>query len=140
MAHVNKRRTQSGELRYDVRYRGPDDKERSRSFRTRHHQQHIDGDYKNPPQAPYRTLHRRSRELLKRPPVRLSPQLRRVVRDHFLASLQRREIQVVVLSLDDHHLHILARFAAWRCWVLHPCSPPPPFQLPRTSPSCSSSS
>ncbi|HEY5014359.1 MAG TPA: tyrosine-type recombinase/integrase [Acidimicrobiia bacterium] len=35
MAHVNKRRTHSGELRYDVRYRGPDDKERSRSFRTR---------------------------------------------------------------------------------------------------------
>jgi len=35
MAHVNKRRTQSGELRYDVRYRGPDDRERSRSFRTR---------------------------------------------------------------------------------------------------------
>jgi len=27
-AHVNKRRTQAGEVRYDVRYRGPDDKER----------------------------------------------------------------------------------------------------------------
>lgn len=32
---IDKRRTRSGELRYDVRYRGPDGKERSRTFRTR---------------------------------------------------------------------------------------------------------
>lgn len=32
---IAKRRTRSGEVRYDVRYRGTDGKERSRTFRTR---------------------------------------------------------------------------------------------------------
>ena len=28
-----------------------------------------------------------------------------------MASLRRRDIEVVIASLDDHHLHILARFS-----------------------------
>ena len=35
MAHIDKRKTTKGEWRYEVRYRGPDGKERTRTFRTR---------------------------------------------------------------------------------------------------------
>ena len=35
MAHIEKRKTSKGEWRYEVRYRAPDGKERTRTFRTR---------------------------------------------------------------------------------------------------------
>lgn len=35
MAHIDKRKTTKGEWRYEVRYRGPDGQERTRTFRTR---------------------------------------------------------------------------------------------------------
>jgi hypothetical protein len=82
-----------------------------RGFRTRHHRQHIDGDYKNPPTpGTFDNLHQRSRRLMTRPPVYLTPtQIPRVLSE-FLASLHRRSMEVIVAALDTHHLHILARF------------------------------
>ena len=51
-----------------------------RGFRTRHHKEHVEGDYKNPPVENYEQRLRKSKELMKRDPVYLTvTQRRRVV-------------------------------------------------------------
>jgi REP element-mobilizing transposase RayT len=79
-------------------------------FRTRHGRQHIDGDYKNPPREDFTALHKHSASLLKRPPVRFSPEQRTIVRDALLASFAKWCVELVVLSVDSIHVHLLARF------------------------------
>lgn len=83
----------------------------SRGWRSRHHREHCEGDYKNPPaHGTFDELHSRSRELLKREPVRLSPAARKVACAVFAESLHERGIDVVAVAIDDHHFHVLARF------------------------------
>ena len=44
-----------------------------RGFRTRHHREHVEGDYKNPPPpGTYAAKYERSKRLLKQDPVRLT--------------------------------------------------------------------
>ncbi len=51
-----------------------------RGFRTRHHREHVEGDYKNPPpQGRYAERERRSRESLKCDPICLPESLRPIV-------------------------------------------------------------
>src|SRR5437763_6902366 len=46
-----------------------------RGFRTRHHREHVEGDYKNPPPpGKYDAKNARSKRLLKEPPVVLPPE------------------------------------------------------------------
>lgn len=82
-----------------------------RGWRARHHREHCEGDYKNPP-APgsFDKLLSRSHSLLKREPVRLSPEARIVACRVFAESLHERGIEIVVVAIDDHHFHVLARF------------------------------
>ncbi|TVQ59475.1 MAG: hypothetical protein EA379_10815 [Phycisphaerales bacterium] len=58
----------------------------------------------------YDELHRRSKALMQRAPVRLSSEARIVVRDVMVESLLRDGIELAALCVDDHHFHILARF------------------------------
>src|SRR5437763_8982102 len=52
----------------------------ARGFRTRHHREHVEGDYKNPPPpGKYKEKERRSREELKQPPVVLPAEWRKTV-------------------------------------------------------------
>src|SRR5438477_6147494 len=92
----------------------------ARGFRTRHHREHVEGDYKNPP-APgqYEERHQKSKDLMKRPPVYLTIPQRTRALDEFVGSLQRREIEVVAASIDRVHFHVLARFPAHdpRHWI-----------------------
>jgi hypothetical protein len=83
----------------------------ARGFRTRHHREHVEGDYKNPP-APgqYEKRHQKSKDLMKRPPVYLSVPQRTRALEEFVGSLRRREIEVVTASIDRVHFHVLARF------------------------------
>ncbi len=82
-----------------------------RGFRTRHHREHVEGDYKNPPPpGSYDALHARSKTLMRRPPVRLPPEARRIACDEIVASLAHQGIEVVCACVDDHHFHVLARF------------------------------
>jgi hypothetical protein len=83
-----------------------------KGFRTRHHREHVDGDYRNPPpKGRYDERHLRSKGLMKRPPVYLSPGQRVRAVDQFVRSLQKRDIEVVTASVDRVHFHVLARFA-----------------------------
>jgi hypothetical protein len=53
---------------------------RPRGFRTRHHREHIEGDYKTPPPpGKYADRYKRNKESLKQEPVKLDPEMRGVV-------------------------------------------------------------
>ena len=82
-----------------------------RGFRTRDHREHVQGDYKNPPpRGIYALLYERSKSLMKRPPIYLPAHLRAPILDLLIQSLLAQNLDVVATSLDDHHLHLLARF------------------------------
>ena len=82
-----------------------------KGFRTRHHREHVEGDYRNPPpKGKYDELFERSKRLMKRDPVFLDPDQRKRAIDELVASLQRRNIEIAAASVDRIHKHILARF------------------------------
>ena len=83
-----------------------------RSFRTRHHREHIEGDYKHPPPpGKYDERHLRTQSIMTREPVILGIEQRILIVRLMVESLQRRTIDVAVASMTDVHFHILARFA-----------------------------
>ena len=82
-----------------------------RGWRTRHHREHVEGDYKHtPPAAVCEQLLARSTRLLKREPVHLSAIQRQQAMDAVVRSFDLHGIELIAASLDDHHLHLLARF------------------------------
>ena len=81
-----------------------------RGFRTRHHRRHVDGDYKHPPSEDFTALHAHSLSLLKRAPVRFTVIQRPLVRDALLKSLMKWNVELIALSVDAIHVHLLARF------------------------------
>jgi len=84
-----------------------------RGWRARHHREHVDGDYKNPPPpGMYDTIERYSRQLMPHDAVRLSSNQREIACREMVASLLRHGVELLALALDDHHFHLLARFPA----------------------------
>jgi hypothetical protein len=82
-----------------------------RGWRERHHRKHVDGDYKNPPvKGTGEEELDLSTRLMKRDQVRLGKQLQLVALIAIVTTLLNDGIEVLVVSLDDHHLHVLARF------------------------------
>jgi REP element-mobilizing transposase RayT len=82
-----------------------------RGWRARHHKVHVDGDYRNPPPAGQDAgLHEHTERAMVSPTVHLTPTARRAACDEMVHSLQRHGVEIVAISVDDHHFHILARF------------------------------
>jgi hypothetical protein len=82
----------------------------SRGFRTRHHREHIEGDYKNPPPpGMYADKEQCSRESMSEPPVILPVELRPVVGMAILKRLRDLGAEVLVLSVSGQHIHGQAR-------------------------------
>ncbi len=82
-----------------------------RGWRALHHREHVDGDYKHPPpKGKYDNLHELSKALMKRDAVRIAAELRQLVAGAIAENLSRNGIQVLIVSLDSRHLHVLARF------------------------------
>lgn len=80
-----------------------------RSFRTRHHREHVIGDYKNPPPpGTYDALHRYSKSLMTRPPVSLSPDARALACTTIVEALSFHHCLVHVACVTEHHAHNLA--------------------------------
>lgn len=87
----------------------------ARGFRTRHHREHVEGDYKCPPPPRlYDDKERRSRELLKQPPVVLPPRLRPLVGRALWQELTRLGGWVVVMAVSGQHVHLLVKLPAGR--------------------------
>ena len=82
----------------------------TRGYRTRHHREHVEGDYKNPP-APgqYASQLKRSLGLLKQPPVRIQQDYREIVGFGMVAKLRQYTAHVLALSVSSNHVHILAK-------------------------------
>ncbi|MEX0654502.1 MAG: hypothetical protein WDZ31_12195 [Phycisphaeraceae bacterium] len=109
-----------------------------RGFRTRHHREHVEGDYKfPPPPGMYDELFERSKRVMKRPAVFFPRELRAEV-CRLLADTLRDDyqVEVVELSVGGIHFHLLARFvpvgvdpyehlAALNIKLTHPRKAPP---------------
>jgi REP element-mobilizing transposase RayT len=82
----------------------------ARGWRTRHHREHVEGDYKHPP-APgtFEEKLARSRKLMKREPVYLTVDLRLVVIEAIVEKLLLDQVDVVAASMSRNHLHVLVR-------------------------------
>src|SRR5690242_19796735 len=75
-----------------------------RGFRARHHREHVEGDYRNPPPAgQYADLERRSRASLKQPPAVIPGPLRSVVGLALLERLRALGALVVCVSVSGQH-------------------------------------
>jgi hypothetical protein len=81
-----------------------------RGFRTRHHREHVEGDYKNPP-PPGTHADRldRSRRLLQQEPVAMAPEWRRVVGQAVRDRLAGLGAELLVVAVSATHLHVQAR-------------------------------
>ena len=92
-----------------------------RSFRTRHHREHIVGDYKNPPpMGMYDDKLKRSLALLKQPPVILAPNWRPIFGREIRNKLLKLGAQVLCVSMGSTHTHLLAKMPGGevpRLWV-----------------------
>jgi hypothetical protein len=92
----------------------------SRGFRTRHHREHVEGDYKNPPPAgTYEERERQSRQTLKQPSVIIKPEWREVVGQAILDKLHQLGGTAVCLTVAAQHVHLLAKIpiGSYREWM-----------------------
>lgn len=81
-----------------------------RGFRTRHHREHVDGDYKSPPPAgKFDALHRHAQARMKRDEVRLNLQQRQRAVEEIVRSFNKWHIELKILAITEIHLHALAR-------------------------------
>ncbi|MGC9455270.1 MAG: hypothetical protein ACP5HU_10455 [Phycisphaerae bacterium] len=84
-----------------------------RGFRTRHHREHVEGDYRNPPpEGEHADKLRLARESMRYPPVVLSRSDRIVVCRAMADKLVEYDVELVELSVGGQHAHILCRFPA----------------------------
>ena len=82
-----------------------------RGFRTRHHREHVDGDYKNPPPpGKYDTLHRAATKSMKRQPIVLPAEIRATVMETLRDALQHYGVTVAIIAVAGKHAHVLAQF------------------------------
>jgi hypothetical protein len=93
----------------------------ARGFRTRHHREHVVGDYKNPPPpGTYDRQLARSRALLKQEPVLLEPRWWPVFGGAVKDRMTELGTQLLVVSLGATHLHLLGKMPGGhvpRQWV-----------------------
>ena len=84
-----------------------------RSFRTRHHREHIAGDIDHPPpQGMYDERRDRAQALMRaagRDPVRLSRAAQTLALGVMVEAIRYYGGEVRIACLDDHHFHLLIR-------------------------------
>ncbi len=82
-----------------------------RGWRARHHREHVEGDYRSPPPAgAFDHLYRLSKALMKRDRIRVAAGFREFIARAIAEKLQIDAIEVLIVSMSDKHLHLLARF------------------------------
>ena len=82
-----------------------------RGWRTRRHREHVDGDYKHPPaQGTFEAIYERSKSLMTRRAVYLNRTQRQVAGQAMVERLVALGVELLTLSQDASHYHLLARF------------------------------
>jgi hypothetical protein len=83
----------------------------SRGWRERDHRRHVDGDYRRPPpEGTFEEIRANSKSSMKRDPIRLDRELRRIALSAVVECLTSDGILILAACLDGAHLHLLARF------------------------------
>src|SRR3954452_21513213 len=73
-----------------------------RGWRSRHHREHVEGDYKNPPpKGKYDNLYELSKALMKRDAVKIKQELRQFVANAIAEKLRNDGIEVLIVSMDQ---------------------------------------
>ena len=81
-----------------------------KGFRTRHHREHVDGDYKNPPPADtYDARWKHAKQIMKRDPVYLDQVQRSRAVEEIVKSFVKWGTELKILGIDRIHMHALAR-------------------------------
>jgi REP element-mobilizing transposase RayT len=81
-----------------------------RGFRTRHHRDHVDGDYKSPPPVGvYESFALKNAEELKHEPVSLNSVQRETVGKALKERLDELDASVIAVSVSSQHIHILVK-------------------------------
>jgi hypothetical protein len=93
----------------------------ARGFRTRHHREHVEGDYKNPPPInAYKSARQGSVKNLKQVPVVLQAAWRPIIGEAVRSRLVDQGAFVLCLAQGGQHLHLLAKLplgADPRLWM-----------------------
>jgi REP element-mobilizing transposase RayT len=81
-----------------------------KGYRTRHHREHIEGDYKNPPpKGEYDDNLKRSKQLLKQEPVKLANKWRKLFGQSVLDKMNELGAEVICIAMGATHVHLLAK-------------------------------
>ncbi len=82
-----------------------------RGFRTRHHREHVEGDYRNPPpEGMHDAKLRRSQALMKTPPVVLMRDQCIVACRTIAEAMDYHRIWFANIAVGPKHFHLLAQF------------------------------
>src|SRR5215212_6008262 len=77
-----------------------------RGWRSRHHHEHVDGDYKTPPpRGKFEREYVESQRLMKRKRVVLTPEQREFACSAFVNALLEREVDVATFCVGAKHWH-----------------------------------
>ena len=83
----------------------------SRGFRTRHHREHVEGDYKSPPRAGiYEKRHLKSAELLNTTPRKLNTQERKLILLALINHLTLKGAILAAAAVGAKHVHVILKF------------------------------
>jgi hypothetical protein len=90
-----------------------------RGFRTRHHRQHVDGDYKSPPGEDYSGLYAKSSLQMNHAPAQIDVDYRSVLGLALIEHLRRLGGFVLTAAVTGNHVHLLVKIprAQARHWV-----------------------
>lgn len=80
-----------------------------RGFRTKQHREHVEGDYKSPPTADYSERLKRSRDLLRHPPVPIAVADRPLVTRILLRTLDYHGLDAACIATAATHAHLLCK-------------------------------
>src|SRR5262249_18505582 len=81
-----------------------------RGFRTRHHRDHVDGDYKDPPEVGiYESFALKNRDALKHDPITLTSAQREFVGKAVKAKLDELDASLIAISVSSQHIHMLLK-------------------------------
>jgi len=81
-----------------------------RGFRTRHHRDHVDGDYKNPPPpGVYESFAQKNRDALKHEVVSLNRLQRETVGTALKTRLDQLDASLIAISVSSQHIQLLVK-------------------------------
>ena len=81
-----------------------------RGFRTRHHREHVEGDFNSPPEAGiYQGLHQASQQQLEQPPTTIPCEFRPLIGAALRERLEREGGHVLAVACCGEHAHVLVQ-------------------------------